>query len=78
MKLQYKIDQHDIIFQEKAELEDLGKSKLSMDVTILEHDDISHYSISDHEPKLKMLRYKEEDNETKISFYQQLNMTFYK
>ena len=44
---------------------------LSMGVTILEHDDIYYYSIADHEPELKMFRYKEEDNETTVSLYQQ-------
>ena len=42
MKFQNKIDEHDITVQEKAELEDLRKSMLSMGVTILEHDDIYH------------------------------------
>ena len=59
MKFQNKVDQHDIAIQEKAELEDLRKSMLSMGVTILEHDDIYQYSIADHEPELKMFRYKE-------------------
>ena len=48
-----------------------------MGVTILEHDDIYHDSIADHEPELKMFRYKEEDNETTVSLHQQLVMTFY-
>ena len=50
---------------------------LSMGVTILEHEDIYHYSIADHEPEIKMFRYKEEDNETTVSLHQQLGMTFY-
>ena len=32
---------------------------LSIGVTILEHDNIYHYSTTDHEPELKMFRYKE-------------------
>ena len=39
IKFQNKIDQH-ISVKEKAELDDLRKSMLSMGVTILEHDDI--------------------------------------
>ena len=35
---------------------------LSMGVTILEHDDIYHYSTSDHQPELAMFRYKNENN----------------
>ena len=53
-------------------MEDFRKSMLSMVVTILDHDDIYHHSISDHEPELKMFRYKEEDNETTVSLNQQL------
>ena len=77
MKFQNKIDQHDITVQENAELDDLRKSMLSMGVTILEHNDIYHYSIADKEPELKMFRYKEEDNETTVSLHQQLGMRFY-
>ena len=62
IKLQNKIDQHDITVQEKAELNDLRKSMLSMGVTILEHDDIYHFSTSDYEPELAMYRYNNEDN----------------
>ena len=47
MKFQNKIDKHDITVQENAELEDLRKSMLSIAVTILEHYDIYHYSISE-------------------------------
>ena len=61
MKFQNKIDQHDITVKEKAELDNLRKSMLSMGVTILEHDDIYHYSTSDHEPELAMFKYKDED-----------------
>ena len=34
---------------------------LSICVTIVDHDDIYHYSTSAHEPELAMLRYKDED-----------------
>ena len=50
---------------------------LSMGFTILEHDDIYHYSISDHEQELKMFRYKDEDHDKTISLHQQLGTTFY-
>ena len=50
---------------------------LSMGVIILEHDDIYHNSIADHDPELKIFRYKEEDNETTVSLHQQLGRTFY-
>ena len=60
IKFQNKIDQHDISVKEKAELNDLRKSMFSIGVTILEHDDIYHYSTSDHEPELAMFRYKNE------------------
>ena len=56
MKFQNKIDQHDISVKEKAELDDLRISMLSMGVTIHEHDDIYHYSTSDHEPEIAMFR----------------------
>ena len=78
MKFQNKLDQHNITVQEKAELENLRKSMLSMGVIILEHNDIYHYSIADHEPDLKIFKYKEENNETTVSLHQQLGMTFYK
>ena len=35
---------------------------LSISVTILVHDDINHYSIANDEQKLKMFKYKEENN----------------
>ena len=47
-----------------------------MGVTILELDDIYHYSIADHKPELKMFRYKEKDNETTVSLHQQLGIIF--
>ena len=61
IKFQNKLDQHDNTVQEKAELDDLRKSMLSMGVIILEHYDIYHYSTSDHEPEFAMFRYKDED-----------------
>ena len=67
MKFQNKIDQHDITVKAKAEFEDIRKSMLSMGVTILEHDDIYHYSIADHETERKMFRYKEEHSEQSFS-----------
>ena len=49
---------------------------LSRGVTILEQDDIYNYSIADLEPKLKMFRYKQKDNEETVSLHQQLGTTF--
>ena len=66
-----------LLFTKKKEVEDLRKSMLSIRVTFLEHDDIYHNSISDHEPELKMFRNKYEDNETTVSLHQQLGMKFY-
>ena len=60
MKFQNKIDKHDISVKVKAELDNLRKSMLSMGVTILEHDDIYHYSTSDNEPELAMFKYNDE------------------
>ena len=50
---------------------------LSMGATILEHDDIYHYSIAHHEPELKMFRYKDKNDDKTISLHQQLGTTFY-
>ena len=76
MNFHNKIGQRDITVQGNAELVDLRKSRLSMGVTILEHDDIYHYSIADHEPELKMFRNKEEVNEARVFLHQQLVLTF--
>ena len=76
MNFHNKIGQRDITVQGNAELVDLRKSRLSMGVTILEHDNIYHYSIADHEPELKMFRNKEEVNEARVFLHQQLVLTF--
>ena len=59
MKFKNKIDQYDISFQEQADLDNLRKAMLDMNITIIENDDI-FFDCNDT-PDLTMFRYSNRD-----------------